>query len=111
MKSRPVIPRQLACRDVDRAIHHYLSEGGRSAALAFIAGLERAYAHIGRYPASGSPRFAHELDLPGLRAWPLTGFPYLVFYVEGNAQVDVWRVLHSHADIPTWLQDVAREPL
>jgi hypothetical protein len=33
-----------------------------------------------RHPASGSPRFSHELDIPGLRHWAVQGFPYLVFY-------------------------------
>ena len=44
--------------------------------------LEKAFAHLSRQPASGSPRYAHKLDLPGLRSWPLTRFPYLVFYIN-----------------------------
>jgi toxin ParE1/3/4 len=51
-------------------------------ALGFIDALEQAYTHIGRHPATGSPRYAHELNLPGLRAWPLTRYPHIVFYVE-----------------------------
>jgi len=70
----------------------------------FIAALERAYAHLGRQPATGSPRWAHELGLPGLRAWPLTRSPYLVFHVERAGHVDVWRVLHTHRDIAAWMQ-------
>jgi len=105
VKSKPVIPRELANRDVDLAIEHYLSESAGQAALGFIDALERAYAHIGRYPATGSPRYAHELNLPGLRFWPLTRYPYLVFYIELDDHIDVWRVLHGQRDIPAWMHE------
>lgn len=105
MKAQPVIPRALAHRDVDEAVAHYLEEGAERAALGFIDALERAFVHISRHPATGSPRYAHELNLPGLRAWPLTRYPYLVFYVERADQVDVWRVLHTRRDIPAWMQE------
>ncbi len=103
MKVRLVIPRELANRDVDEVIEHYLSQDAEQAALGFVEDLEQAYAHIGRHPATGSPRYAHELNLPGLRSWPLTRYPYLVFYVERSDHIDVWRVLHGERDIPAWL--------
>ena len=105
MKAKPVVPRALARQDVDEAIAHYLTEASDSAALGFITALEVAYAHIARHPASGSPRFAHELDLPGLRTWGLKRYPYLVFYVERADHIDVWRVLHGMRDVPAWLRD------
>ena len=64
---------------------------------------EQAYVHIGRHPATGSPRYAHELDLPGLRSWPLTRYPHPVFYIERSDHIDVWRVLHGQRDVPAWL--------
>lgn len=105
--ARPVIPREQARRDVDDAIAQYLDEGAEHAALGFLDALEQAYGHIGRHPATGSPRYAHELDLPGLRFWALTGFPYLIFYVEREDCVDVWRVLHGRRDIPARMQEPA----
>ena len=36
MKSKPVIPRKLANRDVDETLNYYLSDGGDQAALGFI---------------------------------------------------------------------------
>lgn len=30
---------------------------------------------LGRQPGIGSPRWAHELGIEGLRCWPLTGYP------------------------------------
>jgi len=107
VKTKPVIPRELANRDVDEAIDYYLNEGAEQAALGLIEALEQAYTHIGRHPATGSPRYAHELNLPGLRSWPLSRYPYLVFYVERDDHIDVWRVLHGQRDIPVWLRDDA----
>ncbi|EIU7214090.1 TPA: type II toxin-antitoxin system RelE/ParE family toxin [Pseudomonas aeruginosa] len=103
MKQKPVIPRELANRDVDSAIAYYPEEQAEKAALGFIDVLERAYKQIGCHAASGSARYAHELDLPGLRSWPLQRYPYLVFYVEQDAHIDVWRVLHEMKDLPRWL--------
>lgn len=105
MKSKSVIPREQVQRDVDEAIAYYLAQDGGQAALRLIDALERAYTHISRHPATGSHRYAHELDLPGLRCWPLARYPYLVFYVERPDHIDVWRVLHSHRDIPAWMQE------
>ena len=103
MKSKPVIPRVLANRDVDEAIKHCLDQDAEAAALGFIDALEQACAHIGRHAATGSPRYAHELNLPGLRFWSLTRYPHLVFYIEMDDHIDVWRVLHGERDIPAWM--------
>jgi toxin ParE1/3/4 len=105
VKLKPIIPRERANRDVEDAIDYYLSESAAEAALGFVDALESAYAHLRRYPASGSARYAGELALPGLRTWPLKRYPYLIFYVEGANEIDVWRVLDGRRDIPAWLQE------
>jgi toxin ParE1/3/4 len=105
VKVKAVVPREQANRDVDEAIAHYLGEGAAHAALSFIDALERAYTHIGRNPATGSPRYSHELNLPGLRVWPLTRYPHLVFYVDRPDHIDVWRVLHGQRDVPAWMRE------
>lgn len=105
--TKPVRLRRLAVADVDDAIRYDLQEAGPEVALGFIDRLESAYTHLGRQPGTGSPRYAQELNLPGLHSWPLTQYPYLVFYVEQADHVDVWRVLHSARDIPAWLSEGA----
>ncbi len=105
MKSRPIVPRAAAVRDADDAIAFYLREAGLKVALSFIEALERAYGQISRAPGGGSPRYAQELELPGLRSRPLKKFPHVVFYVEREDHVDVWRVLHGESDIPAWLRE------
>ena len=105
MTAKPVVPRQRANRDIDAAITCYLSESAERAALRFIDALEQAYSNIGRHPATGSPRYAHEMNLPGLRFWPLAHCPHLVFYDERPAHIDVWRVLHGQREIAAWMQE------
>ncbi len=104
MKVKPVVPRQAALDDVDAAVDYYLSEAGAPAALGFIDCLEKAYRQLSRHPAMGSPRYAPELALPELRCWPMTRYPHLVFYVETDESIDVWRVLHARRDIPPTLR-------
>ena len=93
MKAKPVIPRQSVSRDIDEALAYYLDEGATGAALGLIDAVEHAFTHISRQPGSGSPRYAHELNLPGLTTWLLTPYPHLVFYLERPDHIDVWRVV------------------
>lgn len=103
MTIKAVIPRQQALDDTGNAIDHYLAEADGNVAMGFIDALEQAYDFIAGSAGAGSQGWAHELNLPGLRSWPLKRFPWLVFYVEHEDQSDVWRVLHAKRDIPTWL--------
>jgi toxin ParE1/3/4 len=106
---KPLVRRARADLDVLEALDHYL-EVSVEAAEGFVVALERAYAHIRRHPATGSPRYGHELNLPGLRFWRCTRYPYLVFYVELADRIEVWRVLHGQRDIPCWLQEEPGPP-
>ena len=65
--------------------------------------MQAATGLMSAHPGIGSPRYATVLNLPGLRLWPVEGFPYLVFYVERETQLDIWRVLHAQRDIPAWM--------
>lgn len=93
MTPKLVVLRAAARRDVDDAVNHYLTDTGRTTALRFIDHVEEAFFNVAMNPESGSPRYGHELNLPGLRSWPVRSFPYLVFYMTARGQVDVWRVL------------------
>jgi toxin ParE1/3/4 len=107
---KPVIPRQRASRDVDDAIEYYLTERAAQAALGLVDALEDAYALLSRHPGLGASRYAYELDIPGLRSWPVRRFPYLIFYVELEDRIDVWRMLHNRRDIPASMHDVDQQP-
>ena len=104
MKSKPVVPTRQAQQDLETGIDYYLFDGGsEAAALGFITAVEGAFQRLGKNPAMGSPRYAYELDLPGLRSWPLKRYPHLVFYVERDDYVEIWRVINGVRDIPVWL--------
>jgi toxin ParE1/3/4 len=103
MTARPVVPRERALQDTDEALAHYLREAGEGAALKFVDAIETVYRAIGENPDAGSPRYGHELALPGLRRRAVGGFPRRVFYLERGDHIDVWRVLDGRRDIPAWL--------
>ena len=107
MSLKRIARRPRANRDIDEAIDHYLKEAGQEAALGFLDALERAYRHIARHPASGSPRYGQELDLPGLRSWPLRRYPYLILFFERADHIDVVRILHAERDIPAHMREGA----
>jgi len=107
--AKPVQLRRAAADDIDAALEHYLHEAGADVASRFISAVERSIVSIGRTPRSGSLRFAYELEIPDLRCWPLTRFPYLGFYIEHSDHVDIWRLLHTRRDIPTKLTDTGDE--
>lgn len=100
-----VVPRERARRDIDAALAHFLDADETVVARQFLASLRNAFEHLAQFPASGSPRYAVELGISGLRCWPVTPFRFLVFYTEGRDAVDVWAVLHERRDIPHTLQD------
>ena len=102
---KPVFRRAVADQDAEGIIDYYLEQAGENVALKFVDALQLAYARIARQPAAGSPRHAHALGIPGLRTWPVHGFPHRVFYFEQADSIDVWRVLHERRDIPAHLQD------
>lgn len=101
---KQLVRRAQADADVEQAVEFYLLTAP-AYALAFVDALQQAYEHIQHYPASGSLRYAHDLDLPGLRFWQCKTFPYLVFYMEMSSRIEIWRVLHSHQDIPVSMAD------
>ncbi len=103
MSAKPVKPRRLARDDVEAAVDYYAHEAGPSVALGFVSALQAVYRGIAENPAIGSPGYAHELSLPGLRSCAAKRYPYLVFYVARDDHIDVWRVLHAQRDIPGWL--------
>lgn len=99
---KKLVRRSCADADVLAALDYYI-EHAPEYAVAFIDDLESAYQHIQNYPASGSIRYAVELEIPELRAWKCHTYPYVIFYSETADSIDVWRVLHETRDIPASL--------
>ena len=106
-KPKPIVLREPVNADARDAGDYYAVEGGEQLESRFLDALQMAFRHIAQHPATGSSWWAARLRRPGLRAWPLQRFPYLVFYVEHEHAIEVWRVLHNRRDVPTaWNESV-----
>lgn len=105
MTARPVRLRALAASDLEEAVEYYRGHAAEKAALDFIDAVQHALEHISTNPGIGNLRYGYELDIPGLRAWPVARFDYAVFYVEAADVIDVWRLLKTRRDVPETLQD------
>ena len=106
MSSKPVIRQAQAKRDIEEVVRHHAAEADERVVENVIAELERASDHLAHHPATGSLRYAYALDLPDLRVWPLKRFPYLMFYVERDDHVEIWRVLHHTRDLEASLREL-----
>lgn len=102
---KPLHWHPLARRDADEAAAWYAGQGGLTLELAFTDALDSATARIARHPGIGSARYADPLKIHALRFWPVQKFPYLIFYIERDTQLDIWRVLHAQRDVPAWMGD------
>ena len=100
---KPVFRRASADSDIQNAVDYYLMEADHMVDP-FLLALQKAVQHIERHPATGSPKYAHELNIPNLRFWPLTRFPYLLLYIDNEAFVDLIHLTHMGRDIPASLQ-------
>ena len=99
------ILRLAARRDIESAARWYVQEAGYNVALRFTAAAEDAVTHLLDHPEAGAPSWQYRLQRDGLRAWPLKGFPYLVFYRVKGGRPDILRVLHAARDIPARFRD------
>ena len=97
--------RERARLDIEEAASYYRAEAGAKIAIQFIDAIQETIRSVSEEPAIGSPRYAHELGIRALRSRKVGKFPHLIFYVEGEGDVDIWRVLHAARDIPAWLSE------
>ena len=94
-------PARLRRADLEdlRDAHAYYLLTAPHVAEDFLAQATDAQRNIESHPGTGSPRYSHLLEIPGLRCWPLDRFAHLIFYVERDDHLDVLRLLHQSRDI------------
>ena len=97
--------RDLATFDLESASSYYVAEADVATAIRFVDAVEVTAQRIGRNPRLGSLRLAYELSIPDLRVMAVGKFPYLLFSMERDSSVDVWRLLHASRDVPASLQE------
>lgn len=105
MINKPVRPRSSATGDAYQIVNHYEAEAGIAVADRFASALESGYRRLEATPAIGSPRAGERYNRPGLRTWPVKGFPYLICYFDTPDHIDVWRILHAARDLGALLDD------
>ena len=103
MGMKPALRSPQVRADIENTIDFYLVEASHMADQ-FVDALEKALVHIQRSPGTGSPRYAVELAIPGLRFWTLNKFPFSLFYIEQDDHLWVIRLVHMKRDIPASLQ-------
>ena len=96
--------RRAARSDVTAIFEYYLANGGADIALKFSLAVETTVARILTRPSIGSP-YPGLIGLPGLRKFPIKGFPHLAFYLQTPTGPEVVRVAHMSRDIPSTLQE------
>lgn len=106
MADKPIRLRALAAADIEDAATYYRDHASGQVAGDFINEVQVAFQLISSGPGIGSLRYSYDLDIPGLRAFPMKRFEYAIFYVEADDVLDVWRVLHTRRDIP----ETVRQP-
>ena len=70
--------------------------------------MQDAFGSISSGPGIGSLRYSYDLDIPGLRTFPIKRFDHALFYVDTDDVVDVWRILHTRRHIPETLEPPER---
>lgn len=105
MADKAIRLRALAAAGLEGAAEYHREHGGEEVALDFVDAARSAFALVTSAPGIGSLRYSYDLDIPGLRAWPIARFRHAIFYVATEDLVDVWRVLHTSRDIPETLRD------
>ena len=109
MAHKPLVLSERARQDFISIVDFYIAEASFDVARSFGSALRAEFDHIGRLPASGSPRYAPTVGVRDLRSWPVRGFPYLVFYIERESEIDILRILHTARDVPRSLREDMEE--
>ncbi|MDE0805291.1 MAG: type II toxin-antitoxin system RelE/ParE family toxin [Acidimicrobiales bacterium] len=104
MADKTVRLRAAAAEDLDQAVDHLRDRAGERVALEFVESVAAAFSLLSSNPGIGSLRYSYDLEIPGLRAWPIERSDRAVFYVEADDHLDVWRVLHTRQDIPATIE-------
>lgn len=80
MINKRFIPHRFAVEDEEEIVHYYEQTSSEQVALGFINALDQAFSPLSRYPHMDSPRPEYDLELDGIRSWPLKKFPHLIYY-------------------------------
>lgn len=98
--TRPVTLHPDATAELEAAAVWY-DEQRRGLGLQFLAAIDRAVAHLHRWPDSGSPVPGTSPDLD-LRRVPVARFPYHLVHLRTTDAIQVLAVAHDHRRPGYW---------
>jgi toxin ParE1/3/4 len=100
---RVVLPAARA--DIVRQVIYFSENGQEFVAERFLAATQAAIAALCHTPNAGPPRPMRNPRLAGLRTWSVYGFDDIkVYYLVGNDEVRIVRILHGRRDIDRILE-------
>ena len=70
----------------------------------FLDEAETTFTRLRSFPNLGTPWPTTRKELVGLRRRLIPHFPYSVFYIPSEEEIELVRVLHNSRDIPTLLE-------
>jgi len=83
-----------AARDLQKISDDITAAAGERVALAFVARLRQSLEALTDFPRMGRLRSGFG---PGVRSWALR--PYVAFYRESDADVEIIRIVHGRRNI------------
>jgi toxin ParE1/3/4 len=78
---------------------HYRRSGGEALGERFFNAALAAVRVVERNPGTGSPLEGTVCEIPGLRSWPVVGFPVRWYYFVFDDHLDVVRLLAEAQDL------------
>lgn len=106
----PLVRRPAAARDLVEAVLWLRDEASPRIAEDFVDAVEEALGLICLHPLMGSGEVGVRLGIPDLRHFPVSGTPYILFYLALERRVDLVRVLHGRRDIQAEILAGGRGP-
>ena len=95
---KPALLTPAAKQDRRDEVLYYRTEAGARVAKKLVDALKKALQALEQQPGMGSPAIGQELDIDGLRAWRLDGFPLSLWYFERAEHVLVVRLVGQRQD-------------
>ncbi len=99
-----IFKRPAAERDIEECFV-YIAEDDLDIGISFLVAIEESLDQLSRFPFAGRVKDFPNEKLADIRIWYVKGFEnYLIFYMVGENEIDLVRVLHGARDIDSYFE-------
>jgi toxin ParE1/3/4 len=96
---------EAAERDILRQFEWYSERGLPDIARCFCLAVKSSVDDLLLAPQAGAPKAVANVELEGLRTWPVKGFDeFRIYYLVEDDLIKVLRILHGRRDIASILE-------